>query len=179
MMTDDTPLYCYVHPKRETRLRCNKCERPICSECAILTPTGYRCKECIRNQQKVFDTSRPLDYILAPLLAAVIAFVGSLLPQVLGFFTIFLAPLAGTAVAEGARWISGKRRSKNLTYLISAAALIGCLPLLISNLLGFINGLQISGSLSLLRMLPLIWQALYTVVVTSSTYVRLTGIRFR
>ena len=177
-MTDDTILYCYVHPKRETRLRCNKCGRPICSECAILTPTGYRCKECIRNQQKVFDTSRPLDYVLAPLLAAVIAFAGSLLPQFLGFFTIFLAPLAGSVVAEGARWISGRRRSKNLIYMISAAALVGCLPLLITNILGFISGFQVYDSLSLLRMLPLIWQVLYSVVVTSSTYARLAGIRF-
>ena len=177
-MTEEPPLYCYVHPKRETRLRCNQCERPICSQCAILTPTGYRCKECIRNQQKVFDTSRPIDYISAPLLAAVIALIGSLFPQYLGFFTIFLAPLAGMVVVEGARWISGRRRSKNLIYLITGATLIGCLPFLISHLQGFLNWLQASGSLSLVRVLPLMWQAIYSAVVTSSVYFRLTGIRF-
>ena len=63
---ETTPkLNCYNHPQRETMLRCNRCERPICSECAVLTPTGYRCKECIRGQQKTFDTSRPLDLPLA------------------------------------------------------------------------------------------------------------------
>ena len=46
-------------------LRCNRCERPICTECAVLTPTGYRCKECVRGQQKVFDTAKWFDYPLA------------------------------------------------------------------------------------------------------------------
>ena len=25
------PSYCYNHPDRETMLRCNRCERPICT----------------------------------------------------------------------------------------------------------------------------------------------------
>ena len=45
-------MYCYNHPQRETVLRCNRCERPMCTSCAVLTPTGYRCKECVRGQQK-------------------------------------------------------------------------------------------------------------------------------
>ena len=36
-MTETT---CYNHPTRATLLRCNNCERPICSSCAIRTPTG-------------------------------------------------------------------------------------------------------------------------------------------
>ena len=57
MTGETTTLYCYVHPDRETGLRCNRCERPICADCAVLTPTGYRCKECVREQKKVFDTA--------------------------------------------------------------------------------------------------------------------------
>jgi len=52
---DPQVMYCYVHPDRETLLRCNRCERPICQSCAVLTPTGYRCKECVRGQQKIFE----------------------------------------------------------------------------------------------------------------------------
>jgi hypothetical protein len=40
-------------PDRETYLRCNRCERHICTSCAVLTPTGYRCKNCVRGAQKV------------------------------------------------------------------------------------------------------------------------------
>ena len=36
-MTNET-LYCYIHPNRPTSLRCNRCERPICAEDAVLTP---------------------------------------------------------------------------------------------------------------------------------------------
>ena len=57
-MTQTDTLYCYVHPNRPTSLRCNRCERPICAECAVRTPTGYRCPECIRSQQKIFDTAK-------------------------------------------------------------------------------------------------------------------------
>ena len=64
-MTEPGTLYCYVHPNRATTLRCNRCERPICAEDAVLTPTGYRCRECIRSQQRIFDTALWYDYITA------------------------------------------------------------------------------------------------------------------
>ena len=55
-MTEALPkMYCANHPTVETTLRCNRCEKPICAKCAVLTPTGYRCKECIKEQQKIFD----------------------------------------------------------------------------------------------------------------------------
>lgn len=38
--------YCYRHPKEATRLSCGKCERPICTRCAIIGPAGVRCPEC-------------------------------------------------------------------------------------------------------------------------------------
>ena len=48
----DGLTYCEVHPDRETSLRCNKCGRLMCTECAVLTPVGYRCRECVRGQQE-------------------------------------------------------------------------------------------------------------------------------
>ena len=176
-MPDETTLYCYVHPNRETQLRCNQCERPICDRCAVLTPTGYRCRECIRSQQKTFETAKTIDFLLAPAVAAILAFVGSLLVRYLGFFTLFLAPLAGMIIAEGVRWISGKRRSPLLVKLISGAALLGSLPLLILLLIQFILRLQNGGGLSVWGLLPLIYQAAYALIATSSVYYRLGGIR--
>lgn len=41
------PLFCYQHPKVETSLRCNRCNRPICPKCAQRTPVGFRCSECV------------------------------------------------------------------------------------------------------------------------------------
>ena len=66
---------CYKHPDRKTYLCCNKCGRPICTDCAVLTPTGYRCKECVKEQQKVFNTSEPKDYVIGALIAAALGYL--------------------------------------------------------------------------------------------------------
>ncbi len=43
---------CYRHPDRETGVSCSNCGRPICHECMIPAPVGFRCPECVRQQQK-------------------------------------------------------------------------------------------------------------------------------
>ena len=35
--------FCYRHPERETYVRCGRCDRPICTKCAMLGPVGMRC----------------------------------------------------------------------------------------------------------------------------------------
>ena len=50
-------LFCANHPNRQTMLRCNKCNKPICTECSVRTPVGYRCKECVRGLQDKFYTA--------------------------------------------------------------------------------------------------------------------------
>ena len=56
-MEHTAQTYCHNIPTVETALRCNKCGEYICPKCAVRTPTGYSCKSCISNQQKVFDNS--------------------------------------------------------------------------------------------------------------------------
>jgi membrane associated rhomboid family serine protease len=38
---------CYRHPGQVTGLRCTRCGRPICGECAIAAPVGFQCPECV------------------------------------------------------------------------------------------------------------------------------------
>ncbi len=158
-------------------LHCNRCDRPICIECAVLTPTGYRCKECVRSQQKVYETAQTFDYVLAAILAGILGFVGSYV-AILGFFTIFLAPVAGMIIAEAVRYATRRRRSKLLFQITAGAAALGSLPRLLSplllGLLAFSGG---GGAGSLGLALPLIWQGVFTFLVTSTVYYRLSGIR--
>jgi len=166
MTSEPTTLYCENHPHVETTLRCNRCEKPICAKCAVLTPTGYRCTDCVRSQQKSFDTAVWFDYILAIGIAAVLAFIGSLLTTRIGFFTIFLAPFAGIVIAEAVRFAVRRRRSKRLFQLSAVAtALGGLLPVLTGLAAGF------------LVIFPYIWPIVYTFLVTSTMYYRLAGIR--
>jgi hypothetical protein len=168
------PLYCANHPTVETSLRCNNCEKPICPKCAVLTPTGYRCKECVRTQQKVFETAVWFDYPLAFAVAAILAYVGSRFIPFLGFFTIFVAPIAGVITAEAVRLVTRRRRSPRLYLIAAIGAVLGSLPLLVVQLLGILVGYGQVGS-----VLSLVWQGLYTFMVTSSFYYRLRGINIR
>src|SRR5262252_6041801 len=40
---------CYRHPDRETGVRCQRCERPICPACMVPAPVGVQCVECVRR----------------------------------------------------------------------------------------------------------------------------------
>ncbi|MDT8898625.1 MAG: hypothetical protein ACPLUL_10775 [Thermanaerothrix sp.] len=165
------PLYCVNHPERETLLRCNRCERPICPECAVLTPTGYRCKDCVRSQQKVFDTAQWFDYPLAVVVAGVLSFLGSLIASLLGFLTLFVAPVAGVIVAEAVRWITQRRRSRWLYRAATLAAVIGGAVLILVQVAGLLLG---RNGISLW---PLLWQGAYIALVGSTVFYRLTGIK--
>jgi len=172
-MTDASPkMYCANHPNIETTLRCNKCEKPICAKCAVLTPTGYRCKECIREQQKKFETAVWYDYPLVFIVVAFLAYLGSLLGGWIavrfGFYIIilalFLAPMLGGVIAEAARLVTRKRRSKRLFILAAIAAMVGCIPV----------------SLQLIQhfyLFGFIFQIMYAILMTSTMYYRLAGIK--
>ena len=135
-------LQCYYHPDRETVLRCNKCGKPICTECAIRTPVGFRCPDCVRGLQDKFYTASSGDVIKG----AVVAFIGGafiglvtlLLIMFLGGFiffgflaAFFLGPAMGGGVAELVRRAMGKRRARNFPIIGDAAMLIGAFILLL------------------------------------------------
>jgi hypothetical protein len=170
--TSSPIVYCANHPETETTLRCSRCEKPICPKCAVLTPTGYKCKECVRGQQKAFNTAQWFDYPLAFLIASGLSFLGSLIAPRLYFITIFVAPIAGSLIAEIVRAVLQRRRSPQLYLWTAIGTAVGSLPLLLLGLLGLLLG----GSGN---FLPLIWQGLYTFLVTSTVYYRLSGIQIR
>lgn len=174
-MSENPPiLYCANHPTVETTLRCNRCEKPICAKCAVLTPTGYRCKECVRGQQKIFETAEWYDYPLVFLISAPLSFLGSLIVTRIGFFTIFLAPVGGVIIAEACRRVVSKRRSNRLFMLAAIAAVLGSLPIVLTSLIGalFSRG-------GIYNLLGLLWLGLYLFFVPSTVYYRMRGISIR
>ena len=170
-MTETTTLYCYVHPNRETSLRCNNCDRPICAACAVRTPTGYRCRECVRERQKTFDTSEWYDYIsgfiVAALLSAVAAFLVTLIGGI-GFFGWFLiaagAPTASVAIAEGVRLVTGRRRSRALFITVAIGVVLGALPVILIQILS-------------MNLFGILFQVIYLIIAVPVVYTRLSGIQ--
>ena len=45
MATEQTKMYCYRHPNRETGVSCSECGRGICPDCMVFAPVGIRCPE--------------------------------------------------------------------------------------------------------------------------------------
>jgi hypothetical protein len=171
MIDLNAPTYCANHPGVETSLRCNKCGKPICARCAIRTPTGYRCKECVRGQLKIFDTALWYDYVLGFITAGVLGFLASLLAlfvsrlSFIGWILIIIgAPTAGMVIAEGVRLVIKKRRSRALFITIAVAMVLGALPVIIIQLLS-------------MNIFGLIFQGIYLFVATPVVYTRLSGIQ--
>src|SRR5512141_190101 len=109
-MTEETKLYCANHPTVETTLRCNRCDKPICPKCAVKSPVGYRCRECVKGQQKIFDTAEPIDYVLGFIVAGLLSGVASVLAGLVSFIgfygwfiLVFVAPFAAGIIAEAVR----------------------------------------------------------------------------
>ncbi|MFJ8582045.1 rhomboid family intramembrane serine protease [Micromonospora sp. NPDC093277] len=49
---------CYRHPRRETLLRCTRCDRHICPDCMREAPVGHRCPECVREDNRTVRQAR-------------------------------------------------------------------------------------------------------------------------
>ncbi len=163
-----------INDDNEITLRCNRCGKPITPATAVLTPTGYRCNECVRSQQKVFDTAKTADLPIGFVIAVILSFFGSLITARIGFFTILLAPAFGMLIAEAVRRAVKKRRSKLLFRLVLWGAIIGSLPLLLINLITLLtNGISLFG------LIPVFYQGLFIALCASSAYYHLSGIRLR
>jgi MFS family permease len=128
-------VYCANHPDVETLLRCNRCAKPICLKCAVLTDVGYRCKECIRGVQASYFNAVPVDNVIAFAVAAAVAMmaapVAGLLLRITGFFGLILALMlgggAGSALAQIVRAAVGRRRGRYLRFFALGGLVLGVL----------------------------------------------------
>ena len=129
-------LYCANHPNTETLLRCNRCGKPICLKCAVLTDVGYRCKECIRGVQASYFTAIPADNLIALGVAFIIAAIAApILSIIFGFVPFFwgiilafaIGSAAGSMLAQIIRKAVGKRRGRTLPYYAISGIVLGVL----------------------------------------------------
>lgn len=169
-MTETT--YCYVHPTRETSLRCKNCDRYICTSCAVSTPTGYMCKECINQRKKKFDTAIWYDYLIGFGITFILSLIASILvglvASFIGFFIFFLAAGiaggAGVLISNLTLRAINKRRSRALFYACATGVALGAIPIA---LVMFLSG----------NWFVALAVVLYTVIVTPMVYTRISGIQ--
>lgn len=122
--------YCEVHPDRETALRCNRCGRYMCTECAVSTPVGYRCRECVREVENKYFSGTSTDNLVAFGVAAVAAAVGSYVLLRVGLTSVillvfFAAVPAGGALAQLIFRSVGRRRGRYTAQIAAGGVIAG------------------------------------------------------
>ena len=154
---DDEITYCARHPERDTGLRCNRCERYMCVDCAVRTPIGYTCRECVRGHEDKFYAGTNLDYALVAAVGAAGGALTALATLLVGGFLIIgflLAPAIGGGAAQLALQVTGRRRGRRSGLVCAGALLAG----------GLAAGFALTGGIALfpLLFLALACSAAYT-----------------
>jgi MFS family permease len=170
-MSEDAVTYCSYHPTIETRLRCSKCGSPICPKCAVQTPVGFRCPDCVRVQQAVFYTATPLDYAIATVVGLVISTIAAFIMGRLGIFlALILGPVAGGVIAEVVRWAIRRRRGRWIWLVVSGCIVAGALTAALLPFLFYLFASQPAAYLPALFRIDLI---LYVALAVATAYARL------
>jgi hypothetical protein len=131
----DEKTYCAVHPTVETTLRCNRCGRYMCTRCAVLTPVGYRCKQCVHQQQDVFFGATQRDYLVAAGVSFALSIpISYLIPRIFLLGVLILSLPAGALISEVVHRAVGHRRGRYTWIVVTggiiAGALVATFPLL-------------------------------------------------
>lgn len=117
-------MHCYRHPKRETRVSCATCDRPICTECMRQTEVGIKCPDDARLPRSARAGAMKTNQILWSLLAgAAIALVG--IPLVYVILSLPFQWLLSAAAGYGAGTLinrAGGRNGGTVAIVISVVA---------------------------------------------------------
>lgn len=127
-ITEDDMHYCTKHPDRDTELRCNRCNRYMCVDCAVRTSIGYTCKECVRGHEDKFFNSTELDYVIVAVVSVICGAIGGYLVALIGgfwYFTLIASPAIGGMIGQLALSVTGRRRGRHSGMMSAGGVLAG------------------------------------------------------
>ena len=122
---DGGPMFCYRHPDRETWVRCGRCDRPICTQCAMQGPVGLRCRECgkpARDPMIAFTPAQLLGGFAASFGGGLLA---AYISGMFGFFALFVAFFAGGLIVEGITRITGYKMGTTMDAIVYGGIIAG------------------------------------------------------
>ncbi|RRR70416.1 MAG: hypothetical protein EI684_13355 [Candidatus Viridilinea halotolerans] len=129
-------LSCYIHPERDTGLRCTSCERPICGECATRAAVGQLCPECTKQRRPVNYQVGGSEVAIAGgialfygLLVSFLALQLFALMGLFGFIVAFLlGPMAGDLLVRLVDRGTKNKRGQPMQLAVSIGYALGALP---------------------------------------------------
>lgn len=159
-------LRCYRHPKRETRISCASCGRPICTDCMVQTDVGIKCPECARLPRGARAGAMRPDQLVKSLLAGLlVAAVGPLVVFAIfqvGLLSFMLSAAAGFG-AGTLVYRAGGRNGGPVSVAISAAStFIAYIPFLLPPIL--------AGTVPVQYLLPALLAAVFAGLANRKFY---------
>ena len=116
-------MSCYRHPKRETRVSCATCGRPICTECMRQTAVGIKCPEDAQLPRSArAGVMKPNQVLKTLLVGAGIALVG--IPVVSLILSLPLQLLISAAAGYGAGTLINRAGGRNGGPLAIAVSVV-------------------------------------------------------
>jgi hypothetical protein len=126
---EDGVYFCARHKSVHTRLRCGRCEAPICPKCTVMTPVGARCRDCGTNRSSHIFQVGPAQLALAFGVSLLLGAVGAWIARwpIIGFLTLLYAPASGTAIGKAVTRVTKGKRGLPLALATVAGLAAGAL----------------------------------------------------
>ena len=154
-------LFCYRHPERETYISCGRCDRPICTSCAMLGPVGARCKECGKLAFDPMTSFTPAQLVGGLVVAIGGGLVGGFIGLQIGFFfALCLGPVVGGFLAEAVLRVTGFKHGPVIRAVViggMVVGVIGAFAYQLSVLSGGVGGLPVELFISSYGTSALVW----------------------
>jgi membrane associated rhomboid family serine protease len=98
--------YCYLHPNTPTRLRCTRCDRPICGRCAIPASVGQHCPYCVAEAKKAQPKVRSAMAKQSPVVLGIVIVTAAfyVAQLIIGDRLTFQLASVGPLIADGEWW---------------------------------------------------------------------------
>lgn len=126
--TSTTPagqVPCSYHPQVRTGLRCSRCGKPICPQCAVRTPVGLRCPDCAGVRGLPTYRTPAGNMARATGAGLAVAIGVAVLWRFFPDWEFYLCLLLGFGSVEAIARVAGNKRGADLQLLAIGAVTIG------------------------------------------------------
>ena len=138
--SDGGPMYCYRHPDRETYVRCGRCDRPICTSCAMMGPVGLRCRTCGKPSRDPLTHLTPVQATTGAAAALGAGTIGAFIGLQIGIFAIFVGAFIGGMIGDAVLRVTGYKRGPVMNVIIGGGLVGGLIIAIVLEELVFTRG---------------------------------------